>query len=376
MKFRHLFPSNCIISFLFFQFSFAANISPIKINLPISTLTLAPPQNIPQIHVSKEGIWLNKVKLDSYDNVVKIPDDEINPIILNLQTTLKESKQLENSSVKNQKSNSSRNILLRIDKEIPFNALFSILNTCANADYRNIYFATVQNISVSESAIKLILPDRATKPTDPNSKTLSISIIVSDSLIAINNQINSGPKPYFIKAGVFDTFHIDKATNNHFLRIKSCLDSIRARQRGQYSTSEVIIACDKLIGYQFIISVIENTYSAGFSNISISKLRGGSGSPGKRPRENILKTVMGNIGEIRSLYNDRLKVNSKLAGKILAKFAIDEFGKVISIKIDSSTVKDTTFEKQILFQVEKWHFGKVDAPGDVTEVIYPFVFNK
>jgi hypothetical protein len=36
---------------------------------------------------------------------------------------------------------------------------------------------------------------------------------------------------------------------------------------------------------------------------------------------------------------------------------------------------DPELEKTLIEKVKSWDFEKLDKPGDVTEVIYPFVFS-
>ena len=63
-------------------------------------------------------------------------------------------------------------------------------------------------------------------------------------------------------------------------------------------------------------------------------------------------------------------------GKITAKIAIDEFGKVIFCEVTKYTMNDPTFEKTVVNKLRRWVFDNIDKPGDVTEVMYPFYFHK
>lgn len=38
-------------------------------------------------------------------------------------------------------------------------------------------------------------------------------------------------------------------------------------------------------------------------------------------------------------------------------------------------MEEPEFEHKVVLEVENWEFGKINKPGDVTEVVYPFVFN-
>ena len=83
---------------------------------------------------------------------------------------------------------------------------------------------------------------------------------------------------------------------------------------------------------------------------------------------------MQNMAALRYAYNKKLRENPDLKGKITIKFAIDEFGKVIFCQVMNSTMGDPDLETQISDKIKRWVFEKIDKPGDVTEVTYPFVF--
>lgn len=97
---------------------------------------------------------------------------------------------------------------------------------------------------------------------------------------------------------------------------------------------------------------------------------------GARSKASVMYVVMKNIASLRYLYSKRVRENPELKGKITVKFAIDEYGKVIFAQVVESTMGDTTLESQIIAKIKNWIFEKIDKPGDVTEVIYPFVFSR
>jgi len=96
---------------------------------------------------------------------------------------------------------------------------------------------------------------------------------------------------------------------------------------------------------------------------------------GARSKENILSVVMRNLGELRFEYTRRLKDKPSMKGKVTVKFAVDEFGKVIFCQVVESTVADSVLDAKVVEKVRRWTFGKIDKPGDVTEVTYPFMFS-
>jgi hypothetical protein len=104
-------------------------------------------------------------------------------------------------------------------------------------------------------------------------------------------------------------------------------------------------------------------------------LRGGN-LTGGRSRASIQRVVMQNMAALRYAYNKRLREKPGLCGKITTKFAIDEFGNVVFAMVMESTMNDSSFEQTVLTRIKSWNFEKIDRPGDVTDVAYPFVFDE
>jgi len=102
-------------------------------------------------------------------------------------------------------------------------------------------------------------------------------------------------------------------------------------------------------------------------------LKGGT-LTGGRSRASIYRVVTQNIAAIRYAYRKRLREKPGMCGRITVKFAIDEFGKTIFAQMTESTIHDFELEQIVVSRVNNWTFGKIDKPGDVTEVTYPFVF--
>ncbi len=113
-------------------------------------------------------------------------------------------------------------------------------------------------------------------------------------------------------------------------------------------------------------------------NLTVSepKFVKGGALTGGRSRASIMRVVMQNLAALRYAYNKRLREKPGLKGKITCKFAIDEFGKVIFCEAVESTMADASLEAEIVDKVKRWVFEKIDKPGDVTEVVYPFVFSQ
>jgi TonB family protein len=105
-------------------------------------------------------------------------------------------------------------------------------------------------------------------------------------------------------------------------------------------------------------------------------MKGATPLTGGRSRASIQRVVKQNMAALRDAYSKRLRDKPGLTGKITVKFAIDEFGKVIFAQIVESTMSDSKLESTVVSRVKNWNFEKIDKPGDVTEVTYPFVFSQ
>jgi len=100
----------------------------------------------------------------------------------------------------------------------------------------------------------------------------------------------------------------------------------------------------------------------------------GAGLTGGRSRAEIMRVVRQNMASLQHAYNQRLRDNPGMQGRVTVKWAIDEFGNVIHASLVSSTIDDNTFEQTVVSRIRSWVFGRINIPGDVTEVEYPFVF--
>lgn len=119
-----------------------------------------------------------------------------------------------------------------------------------------------------------------------------------------------------------------------------------------------------------------NLKKRGSLKISAPEFTKGGALTGGRSKASIMRVVMQNLAALRYAYNKRLREKPGLKGKITVKFAIDEFGKVIFCQVVESTMGDSELEKIVTGKIRLWVFEKIDKPGDVTEVVYPFVFSQ
>ena len=97
---------------------------------------------------------------------------------------------------------------------------------------------------------------------------------------------------------------------------------------------------------------------------------------GVRNYDIIFRGVFTNIGTLRKAYDKRVRKNPSLDGTVTVKFAIDEFGAVISTQVVESTANDTTFENTLVKMINGWVFEEIDKPGDTTVAVFPFHFSQ
>jgi TonB family protein len=119
-----------------------------------------------------------------------------------------------------------------------------------------------------------------------------------------------------------------------------------------------------------------NLKKRGSLKIKAPQFTKGGALTGGRSKASIMRVVMQNLAALRYAYNKRLREKPGLKGKITVKFAIDEFGKVIFCQVVESTMSDPPLEQTVVGKIRLWKFEKIDKPGDVTEVVYPFVFSQ
>jgi Ca-activated chloride channel family protein len=96
---------------------------------------------------------------------------------------------------------------------------------------------------------------------------------------------------------------------------------------------------------------------------------------GGRSKASVMRVVMQNLAALRYSYNKRLRDVPGLRGEMKIKFKIDQNGSVILCEVVSSTLKDTILENTIIAKIKLWKFETIEKKGDITEVVYPFVFS-
>jgi hypothetical protein len=108
------------------------------------------------------------------------------------------------------------------------------------------------------------------------------------------------------------------------------------------------------------VSVVEDAFAESFS-------------PGLN-KDAIRQVVRSHLGEVRKCYEDQLKMNPSLSGKLLLRFALSDAGVVSEASVKKSTIPSEAVSSCILDRVKKWTFP-AGVKGTVGVVEYPFEFS-
>lgn len=93
---------------------------------------------------------------------------------------------------------------------------------------------------------------------------------------------------------------------------------------------------------------------------------------GTLDKDAIRKVVRAHIDEVRACYNEGLKRDPELAGRIVLEFVIAAEGAVSQVKIAETTVPDAQMGACVVSAAQTWVFP---APaGGSMSVTYPIVF--
>lgn len=94
----------------------------------------------------------------------------------------------------------------------------------------------------------------------------------------------------------------------------------------------------------------------------------------KRDESEIYKTIISYVGGLKYLYNNALRKDSTLKGKVSAKIIVGQDGKVKEATLVSSTLNSKDLEEAILNRILKWKFPELIG-GDEFSIIYTFDFS-
>lgn len=93
----------------------------------------------------------------------------------------------------------------------------------------------------------------------------------------------------------------------------------------------------------------------------------------KRNEAEVYRIVSTYIGGLKYLYNNTLRKNPSLKGKITVKIVISQEGKVVKSEVVSSTLGSPELEEAIINRIYRWRFSELDDVKDFT-IDYTFDF--
>ena len=98
---------------------------------------------------------------------------------------------------------------------------------------------------------------------------------------------------------------------------------------------------------------------------------GGGGIPAWL-RDMIRKRVRDSLPELEAVYNEAIRRNPDLHGRLLVRFRIDPSGKVQRADPVEGDFGDPAFMNSVLEKIRRWNFEPTG--GRAVDVLYPFVF--
>jgi biopolymer transport protein ExbD len=113
--------------------------------LPNSMSTMKPKEVHVQIAATSDMVLVDNNPVVPTEDVRKIPQDNPNPVITQLQEKLKAAKKQEEEQLMIGKLNVAEgNATIQIDKNVDFDVLYKIMHTCASVGYMKMNFAVME----------------------------------------------------------------------------------------------------------------------------------------------------------------------------------------------------------------------------------------
>jgi len=110
--------------------------------------------------------------------------------------------------------------------------------------------------------------------------------------------------------------------------------------------------------------------------ITVAKLKSEDAFPSaskKRDEAEVYRVVGSYVGGLKYLYNNALRKNPSLKGKITVKVVISQDGRVVKAELISSTLDFSELEEAIISRIYRWRFSEIKDIGDFA-IDYTFDF--
>ena len=106
----------------------------------------------------------------------------------------------------------------------------------------------------------------------------------------------------------------------------------------------------------------------------IGQVSGSKEAMGARSEESLRKVLMDNMGRLQYIYENHLKTNPDISGKVDVEVTINSDGTVSGVNILKSDIPLTSLQNQILDAVRRWRYDPITSGS--MKVVYPVVFVK
>jgi hypothetical protein len=95
-----------------------------------------------------------------------------------------------------------------------------------------------------------------------------------------------------------------------------------------------------------------------------------------RSKSHVQETTLRYLPQLNRLYNERLEINPDVKGRMVVIFYVQSSGLVTQPPvIESSSLNDTVFEKQVIKYIKTWNYGKCECRKKTMQIMYPLDFN-
>lgn len=151
------------------------------------------------------------------------------------------------------------------------------------------------------------------------------------------------------------------------------IDAVDAAELGKTRKGERVSNVD-IEKHSVGKAAVSQLASAGSVNITSQapEVTGEASNIEERTQAAISRVVTRETQRLKRVYEDWLKRDPQLAGRLKVKFQILPSGSVASVVILESTTSNSEFDETILRYIRRWQFSPVS--GGAVEVVYPFVF--
>jgi biopolymer transport protein ExbD len=113
--------------------------------LPNSVAVTKPKEIFLQLAATNDMVLVDNLPIVPTDDVRRIPQENPDPIVAKLEEKLNASYAQEQQMVKLGALNKIQgNVIIQMDKNVEFDVLFKLMNTCGKVGYNNMNFAVME----------------------------------------------------------------------------------------------------------------------------------------------------------------------------------------------------------------------------------------